>query len=107
MTPIQVLNVFGQLLIPWSIKQILQTYPLIENKKYISNFKEKANIFNKYFAMQCRPLNTESYLPSFTPLTDETLNNGIFEEANIASIIKKLNSKKAHGFDGISIAMLK
>jgi len=30
---------------------------------FISNFKEKAKIFNKYFAEQCQPLENASVLP--------------------------------------------
>ena len=37
-------------------KKITNIPPLFENNKYISNFKEKTSIFNKYFAEQCRPL---------------------------------------------------
>ena len=35
----------------------------ITNEKYISNFKEKADVFNRYFSLQCRPLNTDILLP--------------------------------------------
>ena len=81
--------------------------PIIENEKYISNFKEKADVFNKYFSLQCRPLNNGSTLPNFTPLTASKLEKIHFDPKNIVSIINKLNSKKDNGQDGISIAMLK
>ena len=81
--------------------------PLIENNKYISCFKEKAKIFNDYFAMQCRPLFTSSTLPQFEPLTNERLSDIPMNPGKISAIISKLNSKKACGFDGISISMLK
>ena len=81
--------------------------PIIKNDKYISNFKEKADVFNRYFSLQCRPLNTDSLLPNFTPLTASKLDKINFDPKDIVSIINKLNSKKASGHDGISIAMLK
>ena len=88
-------------------KKITNIPPLIENEKHVSCFKEKAGIFNKYFAFQCRPLESESSLPAFTSLTNERLSNISFGTDKIVDIINKLNSKKAHGFDGISIAMMK
>ena len=41
--------------------------PIIEafsvNGKTITNFKEKANLFNKYLSSQCNPLPNDSKLP--------------------------------------------
>ena len=81
--------------------------PVFENGKYISDFKEKSSIFNKYFAIQCQPFDIESTLPVFTPLTSNSLSDITFSHAQIIAIIKKLDSKKANGFDNISAAMLK
>ena len=80
---------------------------MIENDTYVSCFKEKAGIFNKYFAQQCCPLVSGSNVPPFTPLTNKRISNIPFEIDKIVDVINKLNSKKAHGFDGISISMLK
>ena len=80
---------------------------MIEKEKHVSCFKEKAGIFNTYFAHQCHPLESESNLPAFTSVTNERLSSISFGTEKIVDIISKLNSKKAHGFDGISIAMLK
>ena len=43
--------------------------PLLVSNKIISNFSEKANLFNKFFAFQCTPLENNSSLPftSFLP----------------------------------------
>ena len=60
-----------------------------------------------FFAMQCRPLDILSTLPPFAPHTSKKLSTFSLDESKVASIIQKLNSKKARGFDGISIAMLK
>ena len=39
--------------------------PLLENNVFISCFKEKARIFNEYFASQCSTLDNGSTLPFF------------------------------------------
>ena len=36
---------------------------LLVNGKIITNFKEKANLFNNYFSCQCNPLPNDSKLP--------------------------------------------
>ena len=80
---------------------------MMEDGKFISNFQTKANILNQYFATQCRPLNSSSTLPLFQPKTDCILSSFEVSTENIEMIIYKLNPKKAHGFDGISIALIK
>ena len=37
--------------------------PLSVNGKFFTNFKEKANLFNKYFSSQFNPLPNDSKLP--------------------------------------------
>ena len=88
-------------------KKISNIPPLIENNTYITNFKEKTKVFNKFFALQCRPLDIPSFLPTFHSLTNNCLDSITFTITDIVSIIEKLDSKKAHGFDGISISMIK
>ena len=88
-------------------KKMSNIPPLIENGIFHSCFSEKANIFNKYFAMQCTPLQNNSTLPNFIFNTDSLLSNVIITEKSISDIISKLNSNKAHGVDNISISMLK
>jgi hypothetical protein len=88
-------------------KKITNIPPLFENGKYISSFREKASIFNNYFALQCQPFDIESSLPVFTPLTGNHLSSITFSHSHIIKIINKLDSKKANGFDEISAAMLK
>ena len=40
---------------------------LLVNNKIILNFSENANLFNKFFASQCTPLENNSSLPPFCP----------------------------------------
>ena len=88
-------------------KKITNIPPIFDNGKYVSDFKEKSSIFNKYFALQCQPFDIVSTLPTFAPLTSNSLTDIYFSHAQIIAIIKKLDSKKANGFDNISAAMLK
>ena len=46
---------------------------LLVNNKIISNFSEKANLFNKFFAPQCTPLENNSSLPPICLKTDKSL----------------------------------
>ena len=57
----------------WSIlktthngKEIPLIPPILINNKLISNFKEKANHFNAFFASQCTPVSNNSTLPLVT-----------------------------------------
>ena len=88
-------------------KKITNIPPLFENGTYISNFKDKASIFNNYFATQCQPFDFHSNLPAFTPLTSNSLSDITFSHAKIIAIIKQLDHKKANGPDEITAAMLK
>ena len=38
--------------------------PLLEDHKFVTDMKTKANIFNNFFAEQCAPLKNDSKLPS-------------------------------------------
>ena len=81
--------------------------PLKVNDVFVSNFQQKANLFNTYFANQCKPLETPSSLPTFHPKCHHTLSNISINASKISLIIDKLNPKKAHGHDNISIRFLK
>ena len=73
----------------------------------ISNFSKKAKLFNKFFASQCTPLSNTSTLPPLTTRTDKQLSSLKINEDDILSIIKSLNSNKSHGWDKLSIEMVK
>ena len=46
--------------------------PLSVNGKIITDFNEKANLFNKYFSSQCHPLPNDSKLPENQTYIKET-----------------------------------
>ena len=82
--------------------------PLRHQNKYVTNFKEKAEIFNSFFAEQCSLINNSSKLPStFLKRTDKFISSISFSSNDIAGIIRELDPNKAHGHDMISIRMLK
>ena len=82
--------------------------PLKHQNKYVTDFKEKAEIFNSFFAEQCSLMNNCSKLPStFFKWTDRFISSISFSSNDITRIIRDLDSNKAHGHDMISIRMLK
>ena len=65
--------------------------PLSVNGKIITNFKEKANLFNKYFSSQCNPLPNGSKLrENQTYITETKLSSFNIEDEDICKIIRHL-----------------
>ena len=81
--------------------------PLLVADKFIINCKEKANIFNEYFLLQCKQISNGSTLPFFQPLTDTRLMSLDISRDSILSMINELNVNKAYGADEISVHMIK
>ena len=82
--------------------------PILHSGMFITNIKEKCQIFNNYFKDQCKTIVTSSILP---PQIDKTTNLSLqhvnFTESKILEHIRGLNINKAHGHDGIPIRILK
>ena len=71
---------------------------IFHNNKYVTNFKEKSEIFNSFFANQCSLIPNNSILPSeLKLLTERTLTSCDFSETDILQIINNQDSNKAHG----------
>ena len=82
--------------------------PLEHQNKYVTDFKEKAEISVSSFAEQCSLMNNSSKLPStFLKRTDKFISLISLSSKDIARIIRDLDPNKAHGHDMISIRMLK
>ena len=82
--------------------------PLLVDNNFVTDIQTKANIFNKFFAQQCTPLENSSVLPVNQKfLTQSRLNSIDINENEVLSIIRALNIHKAHGYDDISIRMIK
>ena len=81
--------------------------PLLVNNEFISNFKTKANDFNRFLNRQYTAISTDSSIPSSVNLaTNETLTKTNFDEQLISKLTVPLNPNKPHGHDRISIRML-
>ena len=98
----------------WSIlktilnnKKIPCIPPIYHNNNYITDFKEKAQIFNNFFTKQCTLVENTSKLPIDAFKRRNNLSTISFTKDDIAKIIKNVNPNKAHGFNMISIRMLK
>ena len=82
--------------------------PLFNENKFVTDFKEKAELFNSHFATQCSLISNSSKLPSHIKyLTDNRLSFVSFSHDKTAKVIQNLNPNKAHGHDNISIRMVK
>ena len=81
--------------------------PLLDNDIFVTNFTEKAQIFNDYFLLQCTTIDTGSEIPQDEPVTVTLLNDFCISEEKIVKIIRSLNPNKAHGWDEISVRMIK
>ena len=99
----------------WSILKSFYNYrkvplipPLLIDDKFVTDIETKINIFNKFFADQCQPLNNAIDLPTNQIfLTQSKLGSLDFNEGELLQIIRALNINKAHGHNDISIRMIK
>ena len=81
---------------------------LFHENKFVTDFEEKAEHFNAFFAKQCSLIDNNSSLPNkLIYLTEKCLTKIRFSEDDIAKIVQNLDPNKAHGHDQISIRMLK
>ena len=88
-------------------KKVPTIPPLLNNGYFVSNFSEKANIFNNFFAKQCKTIQNDSTFPNHPNfISDKRLSTFNFDTNDISNIIRNLNPNKAHGHDGISIKMI-
>ena len=99
----------------WSIlksflnnKKISCIPPLFHQNRYITKCKDKAELFNNFFANHYSLINHSSVLPSLLfKQTENVISSIDFGSNDIAKIIDNLDPNKAHGHDMISIRMFK
>ena len=72
-------------------KKIPTIPPLLADVKFASDFYEKSNIFNSFFASICTPIKNTSTLPSFSYRTNTRIKSFNLTEKDILSIIKSSN----------------
>ena len=81
--------------------------PLLINKLE-TDFKKKAHQFDMFLASKCTPLNNNSVLPDLVDyISTARLSSINFNIVYILKITKSLNVNKAHGYNDISIRMIK
>ena len=91
-----------------SFKKIPLVPPLFHENRFVTDFKEKAELFKSYFATQCCLISNSSILSSHIQyLTDSPLSCVSFSRDKTAKVIQNLDPTKAHGHDNTSIRMLK
>ena len=89
-------------------KKIPLIPPLFHENRFITDFKEKAELFNSFFSNQCSLLKNCCKLPTNPRyVTDKRLRTINFTADNIEKIIVSLNSNKAHGHGNINNVCLK
>ena len=59
-----------------------------------------------FFVAQCREIETGSTIPTFIPHFPSPLLNIDIDREKVLRLIRSLDTKKAHGCDGISVAMI-
>ena len=89
-------------------KKITQTfYPLLMVTSTFVSSHQKANIFNDYFANQCDIYDKGSILPELFSNTNVYISGITITTEYIINIIKKYNTKMVHGYNKISVTMLR
>ena len=79
---------------------------LFHQGKYVTDFKKESRTM--FFAKQCFIIQNSSKLPlTLNKKTENSISSITFNRNNIATIIRSLDPNKAHGYDMISICMLK
>ena len=74
------------------------------NSKFITDFQEKANALNSFFAKQCSPIPSSSVLPAkISYMTKNQINTLCFGKSDVMMAIQALDVSKAQGHDRISI----
>ena len=73
----------------------------------MTNITEKENIFNIFFARQCSLLETNSVLPAPFSITQNRLDSVNLDPVKILAYIRSLSVNKSHGWDEVSVRMVK
>jgi len=81
--------------------------PLFENGLFVTDSAQKAQLFNDYFIRQCTTIENGSKIPDHTSINPTRIDSVVISEEKILKIILSLNPNKAHGWDEISVRMIK
>ena len=98
----------GQFLSHFIAEKIPLLPPLLYNNTLMTDFKQKADLFNNFFASQCTTFANNSVIPDVqTCKTNSRLSSLLCGNNDILKVIRSVNIQKAHGHDDISICMTK
>ena len=75
-------------------KQILT---ILVGGKFVSDFREKANILSNFRVSTCTLIDNASFFPPFSFKTGSRINSFHVTENDILAIIKILDPSKTHG----------
>ena len=81
--------------------------PLLDNGLFVTDFTEKPQFFNDYFILQCTMIDTGSVIPERNSINSTLIDTFVISEEKILNIIRSINPSKAHGWDEISMRMVK
>ena len=82
--------------------------PLFHDNKFITDFQEKAELFNSFLSKQRFIIdNGSKFTSNLVYHANEKISDIAFNSEDIAKLISGLDPNKAHGHDMISIRMLK
>ena len=82
--------------------------PFFINNKFVTEFQEKGNVLNSFFAKQCPPIPSSSVLPEkISYMTKDRIKTICFAKSDVKKLIKASDVSKTHGHDGISVKVIK
>ena len=74
--------------------------PLLHTNIFVTNFLEKAELFNSFFSKQCSLINNGSaLLTQMKYFTNNRLTSVTFSQDDIVKIIQNVDSGKTHGHE--------
>ena len=77
-------------------KKVALNSPILVNNMLISNFKEKPDHFNAFYASQCTPTSNNSALPNMTnSVSNVSLSFIQFEDQDSLKVKRSCNYSKA------------
>ena len=87
---------------------MVKRFRYLVKDQLVTNFLEKANLFNEFITQQCNTIESDSTPPNDLVFeTTERISSLVISKDKITKIIRSLDPNKDHGHDGISICMLK
>ena len=88
-------------------RKIPKIPPIRQNNTFLTDALVKANTFNSFFAKQSSLIERGSELPAKYLLTHHRLESVNLDPAKIISVIRTFDVSKAHGWDNVSVPMVK